>query len=334
MKRLEDDHGVDAQTHVVFIFLDGVGIGPPDPHVNPFLRASAGALRDLVGTGWPVVEEQAELGLWWRGHRARLYAADASLGVSGLPQSGTGTTSLLTGVNAARLLGRHEGPFPPSPLHPVLRERNLFARVRSLGGTVTLANAFPPSYLERLARGRARRTTMTRAALAAGVRLRGARELERGLALSAFVTNERWNRVAPSIPVISPQEAGARLARLARAHTLTAFEFFQTDHAGHRQEMAWAIRVIEVVNGLLTGLLAHVDPERTLVIVASDHGNCEDLSTNKHTLNPVPILTWGRIDPHAPEMRRLTDVVPFVLHHVGAPAGGHKKAPDQDRGPS
>ncbi len=316
----------------MFVFLDGVGIGPPDPQVNPFLVASRRTWQMLFGRGWPVIEGQrADVGLWWRANGARLYAADASLGVPGLPQSGTGTTSLLTGVNAARLLGRHEGPFPPAPLHPVLRQHSLFVRVRALGGTVTLANAFPPHYLERLARGRARRTTMTRAALAAGIRLRGLHELQQGLAVSAFVTNERWNRVAPTIPIISPEEAGARLAKLARAHTLTAFEFFQTDHAGHRRDMAWAIRVVELVDRLLAGLLANADPEETLVLVASDHGNCEDLSTNRHTHNPVPVLVWGRVAPDAPEIRQITDVVPFVLHHVGSRAD--EKSPRPNRGP-
>ncbi len=301
---------------VVFVFLDGVGIGPPNVAVNPFLTTQLPTLRRLFGNAWPVTLDSRPLGLWAEGEHARLYAADACLGVPGLPQSGTGTTSLLTGVNAARLLGQHAGPFPPAALRPLLRAQNLFSRVRQLGGTATLANAFPPFYLERLERGRARRTTMTQAALAAGLRLRDIEDLKRGRALSAFITNERWNRVAPFIPVISPEEAGVRLGRLAQSYTLTAFEFFQTDHAGHRRNMLFAAEVLSRVDGLLKGLFSELDSKRDFVVIASDHGNCEDLSTNQHTRNPVPVVVWGAVAPDAPVIRRITDVVHFILHHM------------------
>lgn len=303
---------------VIFLFLDGVGIGPPDEAVNPFVRGSLPTFSRLLGKAWPVTLDGRPVGLWVAAEHVRLYAADACLGVPGLPQSGTGTTSLLTGVNAAQLLGHHAGPFPPAALHPLLHTENLFARVQQLGGTVTLANAFPPFYLERLARGRARRTTMTQAALAAGLRLRDVQDLQHGQALSAFITNERWNQAAPFIPVISPEEAGLRLASLAQSHTLTAFEFFQTDHAGHRQHMPFALEVLSRVDGLLSGLLSALNPAEDLVVVASDHGNCEDLSTNRHTTNPVPVLVWGGVAPDAPPVREITDVVPFILHHLGA----------------
>jgi len=53
-----------------------------------------------------------------------------------------------------------------------------------------------------------------------------------------------------------------------------------------------------------------------LLLITSDHGNLEDLSTHHHTLNPAPALLVG-----APEMRRsftqglkdLTDVAPAIL---------------------
>ncbi len=306
---------------VVFVFLDGVGVGSSDATVNPFLTAPMPTFRRLFGDQWPVILESRPLGLWATGDHVRLYIADACLGVPGLPQSGTGTTSLLTGVNAARLLGQHAGPFPPAELRPLLRAKNLFTRVQQLGGRATLANAFPPFYLERLERGRARRTTMTQAALGAGLRLRDVNDLQRGRALSAFITNERWNRVAPFIPVISPEEAGIRLARLARSYTLTAFEFFQTDHVGHRRDISFAVEVLARVDGLLAGLISELDPTRDLVVMASDHGNCEDLSTNQHTRNPVPVFVWGAVVRDAPSIRRITDVVPFILHHLTVQPG-------------
>ena len=44
---------------------------------------------------------------------------DATLGVPGLPQSGTGHVALLAGVNAPALHGRHQPHFPPVALRPL-----------------------------------------------------------------------------------------------------------------------------------------------------------------------------------------------------------------------
>jgi phosphopentomutase len=41
------------------------------------------------------------------------------------------------------------------------------------------------------------------------------------------------------------------------------------------------------------------------VLVCSDHGNVEDLTTRSHTLNPVPVLYFG---PPAPEVEALATV--------------------------
>ncbi|MDQ2998229.1 MAG: aminotransferase class I/II-fold pyridoxal phosphate-dependent enzyme, partial [Chloroflexota bacterium] len=50
-------------------------------------------------------------------------AIDATLGVDGLPQSGTGQTALLAGFNAAALHGRHQPHVPPVALRALLAER-------------------------------------------------------------------------------------------------------------------------------------------------------------------------------------------------------------------
>lgn len=305
-------NATDHSPHAVLVFLDGVGIGPPDPEINPFLNGSLPSLRERIGGEWPINTEARSLGLWRTGQNVRLFAADARLDVDGRPQSGTGTTSLLTGVNAAQLLGRHAGPYPPTDIRPTLAAKNIFRRVQQAGGTVAFANAFPPFYFERLARGRARRTTMTQAALAADVHLRTAEDLQRGDALSAFITSHRWHEVAPEIPSITPFEAGVNLAGITRRHTFTAFEYFRTDHVGHRPNMDDALQILSDVDGLLAGLLDTLDAERDLVVVASDHGNCEDLSSSQHSLNPVPIIIWGAIEETSADIERITDVVPFI----------------------
>ncbi len=61
---------------VLFVFVDGLGIGPPGLD-NPLSALEEGPLS-LLGGGPP------------RGAPFRILAADASLGVSGPPQSATG----------------------------------------------------------------------------------------------------------------------------------------------------------------------------------------------------------------------------------------------------
>lgn len=295
---------------LLFIFLDGVGIGTDDPANNPFLEAAIPTWRGLAGGGWPTLAQPGP----WQSAEATLLAADATLGVAGEPQSGTGTTALLTGENAPALLGRHAGPFPPREIVPVLQEKNLLTQVAARGQPVTFANAFPPFYFERMARGKARRTTCTQAALAASIPLRKYDDLVAGEALSGWITNEHWRRVADIVPEISPFQAGQNLARLAQGHTVTLFEYFHTDHLGHRPDRTEAHATLHRLDDFLAGILATLDPARDLLILASDHGNFEAQDHSRHTLNPTLVTLWGhRHAQVAQRIRATTDITPALL---------------------
>ena len=57
------------------------------------------------------------------------------------------------------------------------------------------------------------------------------------------------------------------------------------------------------------------------VIVCSDHGNVEDLSTRGHTLNRVPVLYFGPTPREVlPRLRDVSDVGRVVLLLMGAQA--------------
>nr|WP_290669892.1 alkaline phosphatase family protein [Ardenticatena sp.] len=305
--------------HIVLVFLDGVGLAPAHEY-NPFAHTPLPHLQHLLGDRFSLTPDITpnDTGRIATFGDTHLIALDARLGVEGIPQSGTGTTTLLTGKNAALHLGRHAGPFPPTSLRPLLATHNIFTRLRHMGHRVAFANAFPPFYLERVARGRARRTTMTQAALAAGLSLRSLEEMLRGEALSAFMTNHHWHAAHPAIPLLTPEEAGQRLAALARQATFTAFEHFTTDHLGHRRDITAAREHVAMLDAFLAAILAQSHDD-TMVLIVSDHGNFEDLSTKQHTLNPALCLVKGSLplEPHS-----LTDIVPLILHalhHVTAP---------------
>ncbi len=285
---------------VLLVFIDGIGIGAPDAALNPFARARARWLRPVAGWSPPA-----------DGDAPTLVPVDACLGVPGLPQSATGQTAFLTGINAPRAVGRHVNGFCTTELAALLDGQTLFSRVQSRGGRATFANAYTPPFFEGKRRFLSVTTVATRKA---GLRFRTLDDLRKGEAVFQDYTNRMLLEQGYEATEIDAEEAGRRLARLAATHEFTLYEYFQTDRAGHARDMDWGVALIEGLDRLLCSLVAEVDLDRTLVCVASDHGNLEDLSTKSHTANPVPVLLWGRgRDAVASRLRDLTDIAPALL---------------------
>src|SRR5918996_2718747 len=109
---------------VLLVFLDGVGLGDDDASYNPFVTADLPRFRSLLEEK-RVVRDTAP----YHAGRASLVAIDATLGVAGTPQSGTGQAALFTGVNAAQRYGRHFGPWVPAQLQPMVRAGNALTDV-------------------------------------------------------------------------------------------------------------------------------------------------------------------------------------------------------------
>jgi 2,3-bisphosphoglycerate-independent phosphoglycerate mutase len=293
---------------LLILFLDGVGLGDDDPEINPFMQADLPTLQGLLGGRRPV---RANGGLSTR--HATLLPLDAQLGIPGLPQSGTGQTTILTGVNAPALLGRHYGPYPNQPLRDLLGNGNLFRQLLTAGQPVAFANAYPDRFLDRLGRGTERLSANTRAALLAGLKLRGPVDLKAGRAVSALLTNEYWRNWGYDMPELSAAEAGAQLARLADDHALTYFEFWYTDVAGHRQDRELSLHILNMLDRFIGGALDTLDLSRSLLMVISDHGNFEDWRTPKHTHNPaLTLLVGAGHETMASRLQSLQDVTPSL----------------------
>lgn len=105
---------------------------------------------------------------------------DATLGVPGLPQSATGQTALLTGVNAPAALGRHVAAFPGPRLAAILADSSVLRRVEEQGGRAVFANALTPGYFAEVERGARRHSATTLAALAARQAVLGLEDLLAG----------------------------------------------------------------------------------------------------------------------------------------------------------
>jgi len=302
----------------IFVFVDGVGVGAPDPEVNPLARGEYLLSRFADGDG-PALPRAGRAG-----------AADATLGVPGRPQSATGQATILTGKNAPAALGRHLLGFPNAALRALIGADSLFRAAAAAGRAATFANAYPAAYLRALglgggdepgpelpARHRARPAATTVAFSAAGRPFHTWGDARRGAALTHDLTGVRANRWGAGLPPRTPEEAAAILLGLAARHDLTVFEFFETDEAGHERSMEQAREVLGRLDRFLRAAVAGLGPDDSL-IVTSDHGNLEDLSTRSHTRAPVPVLGFGRAAAHVEGVRDLTGIAPLLLGLAGA----------------
>lgn len=307
------------------IFVDGVGLGDADPEHNPLAAVPMPVVDRLIGG--PLVLEQARRLAHPSAHAARparLTAIDACLDVPGLPQSATGQTTLLSGVNASKVLGRHLSGLPTSTLVSILREHSLFKQLRDAGLTATFANPFTEDYFAAVDAGRWRHSSSTTAVLSADLPVRMLDDFHAGEAVFHDVTGEGLRSRGYDVTPITAEEAGRRLAALAAGHDFTLFEHFLTDFAGHAQDRDEARRLLTLLDTLLGSVLRYVDLKTTTVMVISDHGNLEDLSVKTHTRNPVPGLFIGKgRDELADAIRSLTDVTPAIVEYLTqAPAAG------------
>jgi bisphosphoglycerate-independent phosphoglycerate mutase (AlkP superfamily) len=76
--------------------------------------------------------------------------------------------------------------------------------------------------------------------------------------------------------------------------------------------------VISKLAAMIRSLLARLDLDQTTVILTSDHGNIEDLSTRNHTLNAVPTIVWGNERQRvANRVQSLADITPAILEVLG-----------------
>jgi 2,3-bisphosphoglycerate-independent phosphoglycerate mutase len=155
----------------LFIFLDGVGLGPDDPQINPLARTEMPVLESLLGNR-RMLARTAPL----ETERVTLLSLDAQLATEGIPQSATGQASLLTGRNIPAEIGYHYGPKPNPEIAEYLKNGNLFQRLLRSGRRAALINAYPPGYFEAIRSGRRLYAAIPLAVTSAGIDLKTAQD--------------------------------------------------------------------------------------------------------------------------------------------------------------
>lgn len=258
---------------VLFILVDGLGLGRPDSADNPVYSAACPCLRRLLDSAAVPV--------------------DAGLGVAGLPQSATGQTALLTGVNAAERMGRHIEGFPGPALRAIVQAENIYDKLAARGFKATFANAY---YTNDVAEVESRRiqSVTTVAALKAFGSVRNTRDMLAGRAVYQDLTRESLRTRGYDGPLVSPTDSARDLLAVARDHDFTLFEYFQTDRAGHKGSRAEKDKVLAMFDEFLSGIAGFPDEDpRNLLVLTSDHGNIETDSSPLHSENPVPLVAIG-----------------------------------------
>ena len=271
------------------IFIDGVGIGKEDYSFNPFIKFGFKTFEKFFG-GVPTLQNTK-----LQGDNCFLFPVDACLGVAGLPQSGTGQTTIFCGVNASKIIGQHFGPYPYSTLIPVIKEKNIFKYFLDKNQKVSFANAYPKIFFDYINSGKKRLSATSLMCQLNGMRLNKATNVRLGKALTAEITNARWNeKLGYSLPIISPETAARRLLRMASQNTFTLYEYFLTDHIGHGRYEDEFEQIINNLDRFLYKVLDEFNYENFTLIICSDHGNLEDLSVKTHTLNPALMIAAGK----------------------------------------
>ena len=191
------------------IFIDGVGIGKKDFEFNPFFKFGFKTFEKIFG-------EIPHLGnRFLEKDGIFLFPSDAQMGVEGLPQSGTGQVSIFCGVDAPQFVGKHFGPFPYSTTIPIIAEKNILKYYKDQNKKAFFANAYPQVFFDYINSGKTRLSTTSLSCKLTGIKLNSVIEVEKGEALTAEITNERWNKkLNYKLEEIKPEISARRLLKI------------------------------------------------------------------------------------------------------------------------
>lgn len=288
---------------VVFLFVDGLGIGKNDPEINPCAVDEQNIFK--------ICREEQTAIVPFSGIAKGL---DATMGLPGLPQSATGQTALLTGINASQTIQRHLSGFPNRALRELLLQHSVLLQASQMGKKAVFINAFRPLFFNLPEQMILRLSATTVANYAAGLPFFRLEDIVAKQSIYQDFTNAALRERGFDVPVYSPEEAADILSAAVAKYDFILYEYFRTDRAGHSQDMSLALAEIGKLNRFVVRFLGGIDLQETVTILTSDHGNIEDLSTKSHTRNPAMTLVWGAGNEEiAEKMHSIVDVTPAIL---------------------
>lgn len=290
---------------VLLIFIDGLGIGKRE-ETNPFDNLPEAAPLGIFQDETPNLP-----------FGGILILTDPRLGVEGRPQSASGQTTILTGVNVPTTLGYHKQGFPNQAMRDILAENSIFLQLEKRGIEPNVfANAYTPQFFASEPRWKSATTV---AVEASAMRFLTLADLQAGNALFHDFTNLLLIESGFDIKEYTPERAGKILADVSAKHKFTLYEHFITDKLGHAQNIELARLHLPRLAKFVLSAVENVDLTETTILLISDHGNIEDLSIRQHTLNDVPTLCWGREKEFfAQRIKNLADLTPAIIEMLNS----------------
>ncbi|MCC6275878.1 MAG: metalloenzyme [Leptospiraceae bacterium] len=302
---------------ILYIFIDGIGFGKDTPDSNPFARFKTEFFSPLAEIAIP------KSSIF---HEAHYVRTDACMGIEGLPQSATGQTAIWTGINAPYAVQRHVSGFPTFTLKKIISKYSVLKILTERGLKAGFMNCYSPLYFEQIKKKPRHVSASTLIQMAAGVPFKGIDDLRNGSGIYMDITHEFLRVIAKNyleptdalMELRDPYEMGERLYGNACGYDLAIFEYFLTDKVGHDMNWENAKIVINTLEAFFKGIWKNFDCSRDQIIITSDHGNLEDLTTNKHTSNPVPTILYGKHSTKlSKNIKSLCDIVPEIYSILG-----------------
>ena len=285
-------------TRLIFIFLDGVGIGKCID-TNPFFIAKSAFLPFYTANN-------NELHL---PDGTRIKTIDATLGVDGLPQSATGQTSLFTGVNIPALLNGHKGSYPDKSMRQIIKAKNLISHLRNQNinarfinaypfygqlfsqqhvdihddGSFHFSEAFPPIFKKRISVTTCMNIAnqlipfteidiIHETALYQDYSnlslIHMLEEAQASGKLKSLLKQVVLPLGIPTLPLFSPEKAAEILFNASRKFDFMLYEYFQTDIYGHRHTFAERVQLIRQLDRLIGRLISLLDKKQDTLLMA------------------------------------------------------------------
>jgi bisphosphoglycerate-independent phosphoglycerate mutase (AlkP superfamily) len=239
---------------------------------------------------------------------------DATMGVSGIPQSATGQTAIFTGIKTSEILKKHIPAFPGKTLKDWIIKQNIFKALIAEGKKALFSNAYvryTPEILEQ--KGYASVTTvMARHTLK---KFLNANDLSANKAIFHDITRkslQNLEHIPDKPPVIQPEEAAEHLSELAINNDFTLFEYFLTDHAGHKRNFNALQECLQDFSRFFIKLIQLAENNFSVILI-SDHGNCENMKVSGHTVNPVPLFVYGELaEKNYKQIKSINEIYGFL----------------------
>jgi len=288
-------------------FIDGIGLCQKESPISHLFTKITG--KKLIAGNQPDFFESGVI-----------CSADAGLGIPGRPQSATGQATIFTGINASEYLGYHLTALPNQKLVELIAKQSLMKSLVDRGISVTSANMYSDEFFQkRAARRRNAFPVSTLTIKASGAPFRYFSDYEQGYAVFADITNRLIRERGYDIAEIPPEKAGNNLINIIHEAQFIFFEYFMTDIYGHKRNSEGLEESVDIINRFTETVWAGVKESDTSILIISDHGNAEDLSTGHHTINDVPAILLtkdsGISKSFANSIHSLVDIYPWVLRY-------------------